>query len=372
MSDSRHPAIVISNSYGTPNLGDEAILHAMCGYYLKEELSVTVLSNCNEPPTRELPEHVTHAAGGPRDTISAFKAIKCADLLLIGGGGIIQSSTSLGNLIFHLSRAWMALATGTPFAFVGIGAGPIPHTIGRALTRWTLNAARYIGVRDQASRSYLRDIGVTAAVATGADLAFAISQHQPTEKRTDDALRIGLSLRPAVGDKRKRHDFQQAMALGELALDAIAAAASSLDKPCRVSFLSFNDEQDLIIGRKLVEKNDRTLNIDLRDATDTPEQRLAFLANLDCVIGMRLHSIILSAVATTPAIGIPYDTKVSETCNALGLGDLVLPIRPNQDEIIANLLALLGALDQRRDEIAARTQSLRADARQMMATATAM
>jgi polysaccharide pyruvyl transferase CsaB len=371
MSDSRHSNIVISNSYGTPNLGDEAILHAMCDFYWKAGLPVTVLSNCSKLPTRQLPEHITHAAGGPQNIISVVKTIKHADLLLVGGGGIIQSSTSLGNLMFHLSRAWIALATGTPFAFVGIGAGPIPHAIGRTLTRWTLNAARYIGVRDQASWDYLRNIGVTTPVAIGADLAFAISPNQPSDARTDDALRIGLSLRPEVGDKHKRHNFQPALALGELVLDAIAAAASALNKPCHVSFLSFNDEQDLIIGRKLLEKNNRTLNIELRDATGTPGQCLTYLANLDCVIGMRLHSIILSAIATTPAIGIPYDTKVSETCNALGLSDLILPIRPNQDEIINNLLTLLRTLNRQRDNVAARAQSLRMDAQQMMNAAKA-
>lgn len=339
--------LLISNSYGTPNLGDEAILSAMCSYYLSLGHRVTIFSNGNYQPERPPPSGTVYVKAGPRRLLNTFQAIWKADLLVIGGGGIIQSSTSLGNLLFHLSRAWIAKLVNTPYVFVGVGVGPIPHKIGRVLTGWVFNQASYIGVRDRASIKLIKSMGVNQPISHSADLAYALGTSMAPCIQRGGVLRIGISLRPKVGSARNRLDSAGALELGKTLLTGIASVAKAIDRPIEVIFLSFNDEQDLPIGEKLVSLNHCSIPVSVRPATDTPGQRVELLSTMNLTISMRLHGIILSALALTPAIGIPYDPKVSLALEELGQGDSWIRPDVTHNEVERVLLDFIPTLGRR-------------------------
>lgn len=355
--------LLISNSYGTPNLGDEAILSAMCGYYLNLGHRVTILSNGNGQPEKSPPSGTGYEKAGPRRLLNTFQAIRKADLLVIGGGGIIQSSTSLGNLLFHLSRAWIAILVNTPYVFVGVGVGPIPHKIGRMLTGRAFGRANYIGVRDRASVKLLRSMGVKRPISHSPDLAYALTTPITERTQRGEALRIGISLRPKVGSARNRQDLAGALDLGKILLTGIGSVAKAIDRPIEVFFLSFNDEQDLPIGNKLAALNHYSTNITLCPATDTPDQRVELLSTLNLTISMRLHGIILSALALTPAIGIPYDPKVSMALEELGQGESWIRPDVTRDEVERVLLDFIPTLERQEKMLSKRVNMLREKAR---------
>lgn len=362
--------LVITNSYGTPNLGDEAILHAMCKFYLMRGHSITILSNTGKEPSRPPPTGTSYAKAGPLNLLQTFRTIRGADLLLIGGGGIIQSSTSLGNLLFHLSRTWLAFLAKTPYIFIGVGVGPIPHKIGKVLAKWSFNRARFISVRDQASADYLRSVGVGKAFHEYPDLAFALPIQDAHPPRPDDLLRIGISLRPEVGSARKRSDINDALMLGMELLKGIALTCEALDRKIQVFFLSFNDEQDLKIGTSLAELRPETPDITICHANISPADYVKVISTMHCTIAMRLHCIILSALASTPSIGIPYDTKVSTTLEMLGQGDLLLKKSTSGEEVKNMLLSTISELEHRRRTIQNNVKILREKAKISMQVAT--
>lgn len=358
--------LLIANSYGTPNLGDEAILTAMCDHYLVLGHGVTILSNGNGQPEKLPPAGSGYREAGPLRLFNTFQAIRKADLLVIGGGGIIQSSTSLGNLLFHLSRAWIATLVKTPYVFVGVGVGPIPHKIGRVFTGWVFGKASYIGVRDIASVNILRSMGVKRPISLSPDLAYALGDPVPMRGQKKNVLRIGISLRPKVGPARSRVDSAEAVELGKTLLSGIRSAAKIMDRPLEVFFLSFNDEQDLPIGNKLASLNDCSTNITLCPATDSPVQRIELLSTLNLTISMRLHGIILSALALTPAIGIPYDPKVTMALDDLGQSDSWIRSDVTRDEVKSLLLDFIPTLEQREKILAQRVKMFREKTRMAM------
>ena len=83
--------IVISGYYGFGNAGDEAMLCAIIDAIRKEEADahITVISG---NPTETSKKHNIHAVG----TFSAFgilKAISNSDLVISGGGSLLQDAT---------------------------------------------------------------------------------------------------------------------------------------------------------------------------------------------------------------------------------------------------------------------------------------
>ena len=96
--------IVISGYYGFGNAGDEAMLCAIIDAIRKEEADahITVISG---NPKETSKKHNINAVG----TFSAFgilKAIANSDLVISGGGSLLQDATSIRNTYYYLSMLY--------------------------------------------------------------------------------------------------------------------------------------------------------------------------------------------------------------------------------------------------------------------------
>ncbi|MGH2381599.1 MAG: polysaccharide pyruvyl transferase family protein, partial [Candidatus Limnocylindria bacterium] len=104
----------------------------------------------------------------------------------------------------------------------------------------------------------------------------------------------------------------------------------------------------------------------LRDVTceaigPTPAAALARLGRLSGLITVRLHGLLLGALAGVPSVPVAYDDKVHVAADRLGLGDLVVPL---VDVSSVDLLQRLGAAGavERRATVRARVDALRSEA----------
>jgi polysaccharide pyruvyl transferase WcaK-like protein len=100
---------VISGYYGFGNVGDEAILAGLLQGFreLAPEATLTVLSG--DPAATEA-EHGVPA--WPRGVRHAASAIRQADLLVSGGGGLLQDATSWRSPLYYLWVLQMARKRG--------------------------------------------------------------------------------------------------------------------------------------------------------------------------------------------------------------------------------------------------------------------
>jgi polysaccharide pyruvyl transferase CsaB len=322
MTRRRRGGIVCSNSYGTPNVGDEALLCALLqALGSRSGVSrVSVLSRFPEATAKAHPDVNVVASGPVRGVVSTAKAIRDADLLVVGPGGLLQDASSLRNLLFHLSRIAMAVVVGTPVVGCGLGVGPVQTVTGRLCACAVLGKLRGLAVRDEPSARRAHALGVSMErIRIASDLAFLLKagaciQAQPlvgvlAQAKADGRTLLGISLRPDPGCHRKgtrpSPRFHEMMT--EIAASICAFAAVH---PAHVVFVSMHPEQDDCLGEAL-----GTLlpgvPFSLLPGNVEPAATLEVVGKLDMMIGMRLHALIFASRSLVPIIPLVYDPKVA-------------------------------------------------------------
>ena len=102
--------IFISGYYGFNNIGDESILKAVIDNLRERltEIEITVLSR-NPASTAE--KYQVHSVD--RKSLSAIiSAVKKCDLLISGGGSLLQDVSSKKSIIYYLAIMWIAKLLG--------------------------------------------------------------------------------------------------------------------------------------------------------------------------------------------------------------------------------------------------------------------
>lgn len=354
------PRVVLSNSYGTSNVGDQAILVAMLhGLRRVGEIEIDLLSLDPEQSRRRHPEVCAIASGPFKGGLATYRRIRRADLLIIGGGGVIQDSSSLGNLIFHLSRAVIARLAGTCFIGAGLGVGPLKRKLSRWLSASCLSRARMLLVRDEESATLLRDLKVSQPqVMVTAD--FALDLDFPADGDRGQAYQdilglkqrgtclVGLSVRPEPGQHKKGAKRSEALMRQ---LDLLVKVADSLvrERNAHIVFVSMHPDQDDSLGHEIGGRMRQPERFTLLSGGVDPQTMLVTVGLLDLLVGMRLHSIIFAARSGVPFVAVGYDPKVAGFCRLLGIAEQVLPA----DEMLQSdaLMALIERTWQHREEI---------------------
>ena len=91
-----------------------------------------------------------------------FGALKNSDVLVSGGGSLLQDVTSLKSLIYYLGIIYAALFMRKKVVIFAQGIGPINSSAGKFLTKLALRHAEKISVRDKKSQELLKSWGITS------------------------------------------------------------------------------------------------------------------------------------------------------------------------------------------------------------------
>ncbi len=307
------PKVVISGYYGFHNSGDEAILHAML-LALKGAvpgLEATVLSGDPAYTAREF-----GVRSIVRDNpLTVFRALMEADLLISGGGGLLQDVTGPKSIIYYLGVVTMALLLKKPVFFYAQGIGPVNTRLGRTLVRLVADRVDAITVRDRDSKQELASLGVTRPpVRVTADPALGLEPGQ-IDRVKGRAVLSALGLdggRPVAGISVRPWKGQDGY------VEAVAGAADDLaGDGWQVLLVPMHFPGDDVTCRAVAARMKGTAFI-LGRGTDYKDL-LAVTANLGLAVGMRLHFLIFSAISGVPLVGIPYDPKVNLFLQAVGL-----------------------------------------------------
>lgn len=297
-----NPKIVMSGYYGFQNAGDDAVCYAIIEALRQEmpDCSITVLSN--DPA---LTERVYGVAAADRWKIgSIWRTLRHADLLVSGGGSLIQDVTSKNSCLYYLGVIFMALLQRKPVVIYGQGLGPLVGRRNRFLTKCAFNHARAIYVRDDESHALLRECGVKAPIQVAPDPVLGINNdvvdtqqgHVLLEKLGYDGKRpLALMALRDWGGKDLVHEFA---ALGDYLYDQGYA----------VGLLAMHVDQDDVLARA-VDAHMRGDSFVIADAYDTPTL-FSIFDNAAIVVGMRLHALIIGAALDKQVMAISYDPKV--------------------------------------------------------------
>jgi polysaccharide pyruvyl transferase CsaB len=307
--------IALSGYYGCGNTGDEAVLAGIVESFAKRaggsQVELTVFS---ADPADTHRRHNLPAVD--RMNLSALRStLKTSDLLISGGGSLLQDTTSLRSLLYYLWVVRLARKTGVPVMFYAQGIGPLRRKVSRMLTARTANRVQQITVRDAASADLLRRIGVRKPpIGVTADPAFALSPAPP--ERVHELLRqagapeesrlVGIALRP--------------WKTGGPAPDDLGRAVRLISERTGVYpvFLPMQPPGDLELSRAV---NAAAGVGSVLEQTLSPQEALGVAAACGGILAMRLHALIFGASAGVPLVALSYDPKVTQLMNVVGQGD---------------------------------------------------
>ena len=143
--------LVISGYYGFGNAGDEAMLAAILEAILEvvPDADITVISG---NPGHTAANHGVKAIGR-FDMFGILNAIGRCDLLISGGGSLLQDVTSKRSLYYYLSIITLATSFGKRVMLYAQGIGPLRRKRARQIVGQVLNKVTMITVRDERSKA---------------------------------------------------------------------------------------------------------------------------------------------------------------------------------------------------------------------------
>ena len=304
--------IVLSGYYGFDNIGDEAVLYSILSALRKElgNVEVTVLSN-NPDKTKAL-YGVNSVNRWKMKEVA--KVIKESDLLISGGGSLLQDVTSGKTVPYYLAIVKIAQFYKKKVVFYSQGIGPVNKGFSRWLIKQVVNKVDGIYVRDEASKKLLEEIGIKKPVGAALDPVLGIEV--PEGVKTKQASKtVGVYIRPWM-DEVHDQNLIESLTPGLVQL---------IEQGYRLCFIPMHYEQDREISSKLakevkkaaskvgtIDKAVLDQSIEVVDKMLSIQEVMVYTSSFDMVIGMRLHSLIMASASRVPVLALSYDPKVTQ------------------------------------------------------------
>lgn len=301
--------VLLSGYYGFGNLGDEALLEVIVAQLRSRFPGATldVLSATPKETAARLGIEAT--ARWNMRTIAA--AIDRCDVVLSGGGGLLQSATSLRSLVYYAGVLREAARRKRRSMIFAQSIGPL-DVMGKFVVKSFCRRVDRATVRDGRSRELLHALVPNVPVEQTADPVFLYDL--PVAEY--DLSREGLGDTPyAIFSVRKIPGLKEG-------LPSIARAVDRLSNKhgVRVAFLPMGGASDAEVSTDVI-RLCKSAPMLLPECS--LERAAAILRGAHVVVGMRLHALIFAARFAVPFLAIPYDPKVQSLCD-----DLQYPLDP--------------------------------------------
>ena len=291
--------VLLCGYYGENNLGDDALLEVLLNQ-LPDEVSAVVTAFDQQAVQQR------HGVGTvQRRSIKAvLHALRRCQALVLGGGSLLQDSTSFTSLLYYAALIGAARAQGKPVLLWAQGLGPLKRRRSRALVRLLLPMATSITWRDSASARLARSLGCEAP--HGSDAVWAM----PAEPWLGRNGPVVVCWRPTA------HLQAEAWRPYLTALEQLAERHNR-----NVLWLPFHRGQDATLLEDLIAQGlvGEALQQRSRQLEATsPAEAMAVFRSASLVVAMRLHALILAALSGTGVSALSYDPKVQACATELG------------------------------------------------------
>ncbi len=281
---------LVSGYIGFDNFGDEAIASVLTSHLKSLNAEEIVLLSSNPEKTAKL--YNVKSVG----MFKFLSAVKKTDVLISGGGSLLQDITSLKSLLYYLAVITSALIFKKKVIIFAQGFTPFRTKLGKFLTKQVLKKCYKITVRDSKSQNLLSEMGILSDLV--ADPVFGIEVNEHLHQG------IGVQLR----------DFHS---VNDNFLYRLAEQIEKYFKSEEIKLISLQDSIDL----PLLEKFEKILNkkeiktkiyknLSINDAIKT-------LSELEYLVGMRFHANLVASKAKVKVLGINYDIKVLNLANTV-------------------------------------------------------
>ena len=294
--------LLLAGYYGFGNLGDEAILEMTLKQILEitKRENVTVLSGNKEVTKKKYNLNTIDRY----NILSILKALKSTDVLIFGGGSLLQDVTSKRSIYYYLFLIRLAKLMKNKVVMLSQGIGPIINEKSIKAVKSTLSFVDYITVRDNHSKEFLVSIGVDEKkIFLSTDPVINLRKEDNFENYDNSPKKVCFSLR-----NWKNSDVSHKIS---------EVAEKLIDSGMECHFIPFYYKEDLqlidqvekILGSKAVYYKEK---LSTNDAFD-------IIKTMDVMVGVRLHSLIFAAAANVPIVAVSYDHKVDHFVNSVNM-----------------------------------------------------
>jgi len=310
-SDAGAPRFLLSGYYGFGNLGDEALLQVIVER-LRARWPACAVDVLSGDPAGTVKAYGVEAT--PRMDLGRVReAVDRADVVLSGGGGLLQNVTSLKSLVYYAGVIRAGVRAGKPTMIFAQSIGPLDFW-GRHIVRAFCKGIATATVRDERSRALLSSLLPGVPVERSADPVFLLDPAgEPLDLAAEGLAGAGGPL--VVVSVRK---WQGSEATSRALAGVVDRLAAKYD--ARVAFLPMGGPSDAEVATTIIRRCASTPVL-------LPDYPLGHAAQVieraSLVIGMRLHALIIAARLGVPFLALPYDPKVSAL-----LEDLQYPVAP--------------------------------------------
>ncbi len=307
---------IVSGYYGFRNIGDEALLMSIINDLkkFKPDIRLMVLSKVPNGTSKDYNVDSISRLNMRR----IFQVMKKSRAFIYGGGNLLQDNTSTRSLIFYLSCVWLAKKLNLKVMFYANGIGPLKKRLNRLLTKKIMNQVDVITLREKLSFEELRQMDIArprimltadaALTATDFKNGFDTGVMELLGLNNEKPL-LGISLRKYPGHEKVEHEKYES---------AIAHAIDHLSGKYGIHpvFFPMQHPEDIPILENVAAKMHGKSTI-VREKLNVC-QTYDLISRMDMILGMRLHSLVFSAAATIPMVGLVYDPKIQGFLDYIG------------------------------------------------------
>ncbi len=289
--------LLLSGYYGFGNVGDEALLKVIVGQ-LRERYPLAKLDVLSAAPDETA--HELGISATPRWDQGAIRAaVARADVVLSGGGGLLQNATSLKSLLYYAGIIRTALRAGKRTMIFAQSIGPLDFW-GKRTVRECCKGLHAATVRDGRSRAVLGPLVPGTPIELTADPVFLYDPPETSGARADALADAEPLVIVAV---RKTAHYADGVSVLAAAVDRLAERHGA-----RVAFVPFGGISDAEAATLVIRK---CRSKPMLVPCDSLDEIAAAFARATLVIGVRLHALILAVRFGIPFLAVPYDPKVA-------------------------------------------------------------
>lgn len=349
----RMKSVLISGYYGFDNSGDDAILKAIVKdlRQVNKDLDITVLSYNPEKTESMYPVKAVNRFN-LRDVVSSIK--KCS-LFISGGGSLLQDVTSTRSLLYYLTVMSLAKIFKKKVMVYANGIGPIDRKVNRFFTRIVLNKVDLITLRDDRSKDYIDEIGVTNKnIHITADPVYTLD---PAEDDVIDNIFLKEKIprnKPLIGVSIR--EWKKAKDLEITIANAIDHMIKKYD--ASVVLIPMHYPEDLKISQDVLElvKEDGCY---LLNNKYNVEEIMGVIKEMDMILAMRLHSLIYAATQSVPMVGLIYDPKITGLLESIDIEYMSDVEELNIEELTTNIDSVWDKRETMREDLKNNSKTLK-------------
>jgi polysaccharide pyruvyl transferase WcaK-like protein len=332
--------IYLYGYYGQGNLGDDLLMISAVRMIRAARADAMILVHCHDAarlPNTGDPLIVPIEASAILADQSSARATRLlrffrlldqsfneCDVLVFGGGTVLQESRSPLSLLMISAMVSLARWRGLDVILLGAGLGEIRTRLGGFAVRHILRRVRLAAFRDEESALRAQQLFAPCPVVRTADLVYALGGGPQPDRAAGNGA-VALSIQPSVTERSD--------ALGQRARETMRGLVQALlQQRRRVRLLVFENKRGepggiddgrawrSLLGGMIDSHPGQLTLMDMQTLdgptgtfdADTIAQRLFE----DCSIhaGMRFHGHVLASQARLPFVGLSHDTKITEIC----------------------------------------------------------